>query len=128
MKHECTAPSPNEDTSNGYGPAVDVCYERPDGTFRLSNGEYSSRVNYCPYCGTKAPTQIVNNARTAADRRAYRTIMKVFARDFYAVSDQEQAKRHAYLNALLQHDNKAASFPTFKEWSENRNDLNTLSH
>lgn len=43
--------------SDAHGPAIDSCLEWEDGTFWVSNGEYQSQVNYCPYCGTKAPTQ-----------------------------------------------------------------------
>jgi hypothetical protein len=40
-----------------YGTAIDHCVER-DGQFWVGNGEYGSRVNYCPYCGAKAPSQV----------------------------------------------------------------------
>lgn len=42
----------------GYGEAVCDCWEGEDGTFVADNGEYANRVNYCPFCGAKAPTQI----------------------------------------------------------------------
>ena len=50
-------PSPYKDTGC-YGVAVDDCWEADDGTFITDNGVYSNRVNFCPFCGTKAPTQI----------------------------------------------------------------------
>lgn len=53
-----------------------------------------------------------NSARTQEDRRAYRAIMRSF-RGHLMVGD-----RQAYLDALLAHGNKAASFPTFPEWVE----------
>ena len=58
-----------------YGKAVDYCYESdgatrgptinqyekipPAGTFWTGNKEYESQVNYCPFCGAKAPTQVL---------------------------------------------------------------------
>jgi hypothetical protein len=38
----------------GYGSAADTCAERPDGSLWIDNGEYSTRVNYCPFCGFEA--------------------------------------------------------------------------
>jgi wobble nucleotide-excising tRNase len=38
----------------GYGEAIADCYEKINGELWVSNGEYSSQVNYCPYCGHKA--------------------------------------------------------------------------
>lgn len=46
----------------GWGTAVDCCVELEDGTFMVTNDEYSNRVNYCPFCGAKAPTQVVLEA------------------------------------------------------------------
>ena len=42
-----------------YGPAIDVCVEDERGKYWVDNDEYSSQVNYCPFCGSKAPTQII---------------------------------------------------------------------
>jgi hypothetical protein len=53
-KHDCKLDSPSE----GYGAAIDDCYEKNDGTFWAGNGAYGSQVNYCPVCGAKAPKQI----------------------------------------------------------------------
>lgn len=53
-KHNCTLDS----LSDVYGIAMDICYEKNDGTFWVSNGEYASQVNYCPVCGAKAPKQV----------------------------------------------------------------------
>jgi hypothetical protein len=53
-QHNCTLDSP----SDVYGIAMDICYEKDDGTFWVSNGEYASQVNYCPVCGSKAPKQV----------------------------------------------------------------------
>ena len=53
-QHNCTLDS----LSDVYGIAMDICYEKDDGTFWVSNGEYASQVNYCPVCGAKAPKQV----------------------------------------------------------------------
>lgn len=56
-----------------------------------------------------------NNARTPADRRAYRAIMKRSAKDRTLL---ENPRWRAYMEALLKAGNKAASFPSFEEWSK----------
>lgn len=53
-RHECSGGLPE----SGYGAAVDMCVEDNDGKLWVDNGEYSSQVNYCPYCGFRAPTQV----------------------------------------------------------------------
>ena len=42
--------------SASYGNAIDECREDDQGRFWVGNGEYSSQVNYCPFCGHKART------------------------------------------------------------------------
>lgn len=42
-----------------YGPAVDYCYES-GGELWVGNGEYETRVNYCPACGFKSGKQVKN--------------------------------------------------------------------
>jgi hypothetical protein len=37
---------------------IAVCEENPDGTFFLKSGNMSTHINYCPFCGKKAPKQI----------------------------------------------------------------------
>jgi hypothetical protein len=37
-----------------YGEAISECYEE-DGIFWVGNREYETAVNYCPFCGMKAP-------------------------------------------------------------------------
>jgi len=41
-----------------WGQAILNCREE-DGQFWVENGEYSSQVNYCPFCGAKAPEQVI---------------------------------------------------------------------
>lgn len=49
-EHYCEADLPFE----VYGAAISYAYEDAEGRFCVSNGEYGSQVNYCPFCGTKA--------------------------------------------------------------------------
>ena len=53
-KHTCWLETPQ----SGYGPAVTFCHEDEEGKLWAENGEYASQVNYCPFCGFRAPTQI----------------------------------------------------------------------
>lgn len=50
IKHRCIGDLPDD----GYGEAIDFCGEKDDGTLWVSNSEYSSQVNFCPYCGYEA--------------------------------------------------------------------------
>jgi hypothetical protein len=52
--HECSGDLPYR----GYGEAISSCEEMEDGTLWISNSEYASQVNYCPYCGFKAKAQM----------------------------------------------------------------------
>lgn len=40
--------------SAAHGSAVTSCYELDDGTLWISNDEYASQVNFCPFCGYQA--------------------------------------------------------------------------
>ena len=42
---------------DAYGPAIEYCRES-DGEFWVDNGEYATQVNYCPWCGEKAPKPV----------------------------------------------------------------------
>jgi hypothetical protein len=66
MLHKCEKLTP----WTLYGPAIESCFEgdgkevRNDGTVKLQVGtfwvtnlEYTSQVNFCPYCGVKALVQ-----------------------------------------------------------------------
>ncbi len=63
--HECNADLP----SDGYGSAIDSCYENMAGEFWAGNGEYGSQVNYCPFCGAKAPSPVSPSSPTNRERR-----------------------------------------------------------
>jgi hypothetical protein len=52
MKHECDGNLPKA----VHGAAITDCYEDDDGKFWVGNGEYSSQVMFCPYCGERAKT------------------------------------------------------------------------
>ncbi len=52
----------SKDTPHGsWGAAIDVCSENEKGEFWVANDEYGSQVNFCPYCGAPAPTQLPLN-------------------------------------------------------------------
>ena len=41
-----------------YGPAITQCDENDKGELWVTNGEYASRVDFCPYCGMGARSQM----------------------------------------------------------------------
>ncbi len=43
---------------NGYGHAIDYCFQDQDGYLFVENGEYGSQVNFCPICGYEAKIKI----------------------------------------------------------------------
>lgn len=51
--HHCE----DQTDSLACGGAIDYCIGNEDGTLWAGNGEYESRVNYCPFCGTAAAVQ-----------------------------------------------------------------------
>ena len=57
-RHMCEGDLPAE----SYGAAIDACYEDDQGRLWVSNGEYSSAVNFCPYCGQRARVQATEAA------------------------------------------------------------------
>lgn len=44
--------------SGGYGAAVDDVDEHEDGALWVSNREYATQVNFCPFCGYKAKVAV----------------------------------------------------------------------
>jgi len=48
--HRCEGSLPE----SAYGAAITYCYEDADGKLWVTNEEYASQVNFCPYCGSKA--------------------------------------------------------------------------
>lgn len=52
QNHNCECLQP----LTGCGQAITRCLER-HGEFWVENDEYMSQVNYCPYCGAKAPIE-----------------------------------------------------------------------
>lgn len=44
--------------SRGYGAAVESCVEDTEGRLWCDNSEYGTQVNFCPFCGYKAPQQV----------------------------------------------------------------------
>ena len=53
-RHECSGDLPED----SYGPAISECVEDDVGAFWAGNGEFASQVNFCPFCGERAPTQV----------------------------------------------------------------------
>ncbi len=53
MSIHCCEPSYALDAGNiqGHEPAIFICEADDNGFLWVSNDEYSSRVNFCPYCG-----------------------------------------------------------------------------
>jgi hypothetical protein len=45
-------------TRGKWGTAIDYTIVKADGTMWVGNGEYETRVNYCPWTGEKAPVQM----------------------------------------------------------------------
>lgn len=43
-----------------FGVAIEDCHsdDKDLGVFWVGNGEYYNQVNFCPFCGEKAPKQI----------------------------------------------------------------------
>ena len=42
----------------GFGPAILRCYEDEQGRLWVTNDEYESQVNFCPFCGYQAKNQV----------------------------------------------------------------------
>jgi hypothetical protein len=40
--------------TQGFGAAVTKCYEDEQGFLWVTNDEYGTRVNFCPFCGYQA--------------------------------------------------------------------------
>jgi len=57
MKNGCHWCAPDGVPSGAYGSVIDHCYEDEKGQFWVSNYEYESQVNFCPFCGDRAPAQ-----------------------------------------------------------------------
>jgi hypothetical protein len=53
-RHRCEWKLPHK----AHGEAIESCIEDEEGRFWVDNTEYASQVNYCPYCGAKAPVQV----------------------------------------------------------------------
>lgn len=58
-RHSCVGELPyDRGAPNAWASAILECNENDAGEFRAGNDEYLAQVNFCPYCGAKAPTQI----------------------------------------------------------------------
>ncbi len=52
--HRCDGELPKA----AYGAAITYCYEDVDGKLWVTNEEYATQVNFCPYCGCKAKAEV----------------------------------------------------------------------
>lgn len=52
--HRCEGDLPKA----AYGDAIRYCFEGEDGKLWITNEEYASQVNFCPYCGYKAAVAV----------------------------------------------------------------------
>ena len=57
----------HESPNGCYGEAIKSVRICTDGSMWIGNGEYSSRVNFNPYTGEKAPFQMKNNGEHCDD-------------------------------------------------------------
>jgi len=51
--HRCEGELPKA----AYGATITYCYEDAEGKLWVTNEEYASQVNFCPYCGYKAKVE-----------------------------------------------------------------------
>lgn len=58
--------------SGAFGPAIDRVLVDYKGRMFVSNGEYSTRVNYCPFTGEKAVIQMNCSEQEIDGKTAYR--------------------------------------------------------
>ena len=59
VRHCCAAPAgANDPATWAHGAAVTESQEDEGGAMFVGNGEYATRVNFCPFCGVKATLPI----------------------------------------------------------------------
>lgn len=78
----------NEDERFDYahGPAIEWCREY-DGVFIVGNSEYATRVNFCPFCGAKAPKQSAGELAKVESKVIGDTIkMELFGKEYHILS------------------------------------------
>jgi hypothetical protein len=97
-----------------WGAAVTDCWEETSGELWVSNDEYASCVNYCPFCGFEAKTAVYkkpfdfDKEIVVGDKVLYggcvRNISGVYAsadgETYYTVGEDPRA-RHRYDIVLL---------------------------
>lgn len=78
--HYCNPPTQDRAFS-AYGEAVEDCHEDERGFFWVGNGEYGTPVEFCPFCGAKAPRDpretmefVESPGGQTMDRRRYRGV------------------------------------------------------
>ncbi len=61
--HRCEGVLPEA----AYGKAMTYCYEDVDGKLWITNREYASQVNFCPYCGHKAVKDVPEQRKARSE-------------------------------------------------------------
>ena len=56
LPHFCTPDAITDADESEIGSAIEICEEDADGHFHVSTKQHRTRVNFCPFCGLKAPT------------------------------------------------------------------------
>ncbi len=90
-RHHC---EPGSVPHGAYGSAIDYCFEDKRGAFWVTNGEYESRVNFCPFCSEKAPAQ-VDWATVATEQEVERVRRRVEMLNAEAKAREEREVRAA---------------------------------
>ena len=81
--HKCEGDTQHD----GYGPAVEMCHEDEDGILWVGNGEYGSRVNYCPYCGYESRNQEDRKDDPADEAKKLRVLIVNSIRTYFRLRD-----------------------------------------
>lgn len=66
---------------DAYGSAVDCVLINSNGEMYVTNGEYSTRVNFCPFTGTPAPKQMKIHAERIVEVDSVKRVYKVYDDD-----------------------------------------------
>lgn len=66
---------------DAYGSAIDCVVINSEGEMYATNGEYSTRVNFCPFTGTPAPKQMRILQELIVKREKGDEVYKVYGDD-----------------------------------------------
>lgn len=62
--NELVAKASKDTIHRNYGPAITYSYMDKDGRMWVSNDEYTTQVNFCPFSGVKAKVSIGEKLKT----------------------------------------------------------------